>query len=99
MKTVSVSTRSKVLRELLRLAQGTDVIVQSSNGARFFLTRITSADTFYISGADDDFDAEIAATRENRRLMKFLDERGEKAKGHKGTPVAEVRRQLNVSSQ
>jgi len=94
-KTVSVSTRSKVLRELLRLAQGADVIVQSSDGARFFLTRITSADTFYIGGGDDDFDAEIAATRKNRRLMKFLDERGGKAKGHKGMPIGEVRRQLN----
>ena len=94
MKTVSVSLRSKVLRELLRLAQGTDVIVQSSDGARFFLTRITNADTFYIGEGDDDFDAEIAATRKNRRLMKFLDERGKKAKGRTGMPIAEARRQL-----
>ena len=43
------SVHSKALRELLRLAQGTDVIVQSSDGAQFFLTRITNADTFYIN--------------------------------------------------
>jgi len=45
METVSVSLRSKILRELLRLSQGTDVIVQSSDGAQFFLTRIMNADT------------------------------------------------------
>ena len=95
MKTVSVSPRSKVLRELLRLAQGTDVIVQSPDGAQFFLTHITNADTFYISNGEDDFDAEIAATRKNTRLMKFLDERGEKAKDRKGMPLAEARRRLN----
>jgi len=95
MKTVSVSQRSKVLRELLRLAQATDVIVQSSDGAQFFLTRITNADTFYISKGEDDFNAEIAATRKNTRLMKFLDKRGEKAQGRKGTPLAEARRRLN----
>jgi hypothetical protein len=95
MKTVSVSQRSKVLRELLRLAQGTDVIVQSSDGAQFFLTRITNADTFYTNKGEDDFDAEIAATRKNSRLMKFLDMRGEKAQGRKGTPLAEARRRLN----
>jgi len=89
------SVHSKALRELLRLAQGTDVIVQSSDGAQFFLTRITNADTFYINRGADDFDAEIAATRKNTRLMKFLDERGEKAKGRKGTSLAEARRRLN----
>jgi len=95
MKTISVSPRSKVLREILRLAQATDVIVQSSDGAQFFLTRITNTDTFYIGEDGDDFGAEIAATRKNRRLMKFLDERGEKAKGRKGMPITEVRQQLN----
>ena len=95
MKTVSVSQRSKVLRELLRLAQTTDVIVQSSDGSQFFLTRITNADTFYISKGEDDFDAEIAATRKNTRLMKFLDKRGEKAQGRNGTPLAEAKRRLN----
>jgi hypothetical protein len=95
METVSVSLHSKILRELLRLSQGTDVIVQSSDGAQFFLTRIMNADTFYINKGADDFDAEIVATRKNTRLMKFLDERGDKAKGRKGTSPAEARRQLN----
>ena len=95
MKTVTVSQRSKVLRELLRLAQATDVIVQSSDGAQFFLTRITNAETFFIGKGEDDFEAEIAATRKNTRLMKYLDKRGEKAQGSKGTPLAEARRRLN----
>jgi hypothetical protein len=54
-----------------------------------------NADTFYINKGADDFDAEIVATRKNTRLMKFLDERGDKAKGRKGTSPAEARRQLN----
>lgn len=94
MKTVTVTQRSKVLRELLRLAQATDVIVQSSDGAQFFLTRITNADTFYIGKGEDDFEAEIVATRKNTRLMKYLDKRGEKAQGRKGTPLAEAKRRL-----
>jgi len=95
MKTVAVSQRSRVLRELLRLAQATDVIVQSSDGAQFFLTRITNADTFFIGKGEDDFDAEIVATRKNTRLMKFLDKRGEKAQGRKGMSLTEARRRLN----
>jgi len=56
------------------------LIVQSSDGAQFFLTLITNEDTFYIGKGEDDFDAEIAATRMNARLMKYLDKREEKRK-------------------
>ncbi len=95
MKVVSVSPQAEFLNELLYLAQETDLILESADGTQFFLAHITDAQAFYI-GDDDDFDQEIIATRKNERLMKFLDERGAKAKSRKGRPLAEVRRQLGL---
>lgn len=97
MKTVTVSSRSKTLNEILKLAQKADLIVQSADGTRFFLTRVDEADIFYV-GSDDDFDAEIAAARKNKRFMKFLDERTRKSKGSKRTPIEKVREELGLNS-
>jgi hypothetical protein len=74
------------------MAQETDLILQSADGAQFFLARITDK-VFYI-GDDDDFDREVEATRKNERLMEFLDER--KSESGKGISLEEVRRQLGL---
>ncbi len=97
MKTVTISSRSKALNEILKLAQKADLIVQSADGTRFFLTRVDDAQTFYV-GSDDDFDAEIAAARKNKRFMKFLDERTKKSRNSKRTPIEKVREQLGLNS-
>lgn len=75
MKTITVSARSKTLNELLKMAQRTDLILRSADGAQYVLARVTNTQAFYV-GRSDDFDKEIAATRKNKRLMKFLGERG-----------------------
>ena len=98
MRTVTVSSRSKALNEILKLAQKADLIVQSADGTRFFLTRAGNAQTFYV-GSDDDFDAEIVAARKNKRFMEFLDERTKKSKNSKRIPIAEVRKQLGLSAK
>jgi len=98
MRTVTVSSRSKALNEILKLAQKADLIVQAADGARFFLTRVGNAQTFYI-GSDDDFDVEIAAARKNKRFMKFLDERTKKSKNSKRYPIAEVRKQHGLTAK
>lgn len=97
MKTVTVSSRSKALNEILKLAQKADLIVQSADGTRFLLTRVDDAQTFYI-GSDDDFDAEIAAARKNKKFMKFLDERTKKSRNSKRTSIEKVREQLGFNS-
>jgi len=45
-------------------------------------------------GADANFENEAKMTRQNKRLMEFLDARVAKTKGQKGIPIAEVRRRL-----
>lgn len=94
MKTVSVSARSKTLNKLLKMAHESDLIIEAADGALFLLANVTEEPTFFVEGADDDFDREVAATRRNKRLKKFLDERRARAKGRKGTPLADVKHLL-----
>jgi len=98
MKTVIVSARSKTLNELLKMARRTDLILQSVDGTQFVLARVRDSLAFYV-GNSDDFDTEIAATRKNRKLMKFLNKRVTKAKAGRGIPLAEVRRQLGLQGK
>jgi hypothetical protein len=95
MKTVTVSARSRTLNKLMKMAEHGELILQSTSGEQYLLARVTGTESFYV-GDSDDFDEEIAATRKNKRLMKFLDERCAKAKGEKGIPIEEVRRQLGL---
>jgi hypothetical protein len=95
MKTIRVSPRSKKLNELLKIAQRRDLILQSKDGAQYVLARVTNMEAFYV-GRSDDFDEEIAMTRKNKRLMKFLSERAAKAKSQKGIPLETVRKELGL---
>ena len=76
MKTIKVSPRSKKLNELLKMAQRSDLILQSADGAQYVLARVTNTRAFYV-GRSDEFDEEIVTTRKNKRFMKFLSERSQ----------------------
>jgi hypothetical protein len=79
MKTVHVSSRSRVLNGLLRQAGEENLVLRAPDGREFVLAEI------------DDFAREIELTRENKKLMVFLDRRGrEKAT----VPLADARRRL-----
>ncbi len=81
MKTVIVSSRTKTLTTLLRRAKRGGLILRSPDGHEFILAEI------------DDLDREIELTRQNKKLMKLLDERGKQTKTLK---ASEVRAQLGL---
>jgi len=64
MKTIPVSSRSKAIAALLDQARQGAVILRDSAGHEYVLAEI------------DDFDREIQLAREDKDLMRFLDERG-----------------------
>jgi len=68
MKTVNVSTKAKTVTNLLKKAKKGGLILKSPEGHEFILAEI------------DDFNREIELTRQNKELMKLLDERGKQNK-------------------
>jgi hypothetical protein len=81
MKTVKLSTRAKSINVLLKKAQKGGLILRSPEGHEFILAEI------------DDFNREIELTRQNKSLMKSLDERGKQNRTFKAT---DVKRQLGI---
>ena len=75
MKTITVSTRSKVLNGLLKMAKQTDLLVQAPDGSQYILLSVTNAEAFLI-GDTDDLGEEVEAARKNKSLMQFLDDAG-----------------------
>jgi hypothetical protein len=98
MNTVTVPARSKSLNDLLDKARRANVLLRSESGEQFILAKVSSARSFYV-GDSDDFDEEIEATRANKKLMRFLDQRGEQAKKGKLIPMAEVEKKLGLSKR
>ena len=86
MKTVTVTKRSRELRELLEIAQGQDLVAQTPGGDAFPVSLI------------DDFGYEVAQQRQNRKLMAFLRERFRESRKQKGVPLAEVKRPLGLDN-
>lgn len=82
MKTIRISKRSKRINALLKQARKENLIVRSADGCEFILAEI------------DDFSREIELTRQNRKLMKFLDLR---AKQTKTIPLEEVKVLLGLN--
>lgn len=80
MKTVRVPKQSRSINALLKEAQDEDVLVCAADGSEFLLTPV------------DDFELEVARTRQNKKLMAFLEER---ARQTETIPLHEVRRMLN----
>jgi hypothetical protein len=81
MKTITVSTRSKQLNTLLAQARKENLILRAADGTEFVLAEI------------DDFDREIELTRQNKKLMEFLENR---AKQKKTIPLAQVKEKLGL---
>lgn len=81
MKTVNISPRTKTLTALLKRAKRGGLILRSPDGHEFILAEI------------NDFDREIELARQNKKLMKLLDERGKQTKTLK---ASEVRAQLGL---
>jgi hypothetical protein len=82
MKTITISEQSAEINALLEQARHEDLLVRSADGNEYLLVAI------------EDFDEEIARTRQNARLMALLDER---AKQGQTIPLAEVKRQLGLA--
>ena len=95
MRTVTVSPRSKEVNTLLDMAQESVILLQTADGRQFVLTPVTDPQAFFI-GDSDDLASEIAISRANQALMKFLDERGRQAQPGQDTSLEEVRRQLGL---
>ena len=83
MKTIAVSPQAAEVNALLEHARDEDVLVQTADGSEFLLTAV------------DEFDQEIARTRQNAKLMALLDER---ARQTKTVPLDEVKRQLGLNT-
>jgi hypothetical protein len=82
MKTITISPQSAEINALLEQARHEDLLVQSADGSEYLLVAI------------EEFDEEIARTRQNARLMALLDER---AKQSQTIPLAEAKRQLGLT--
>jgi hypothetical protein len=63
MKTIDVGAGMPSVEELLNLADAENVILRTRDGREFVLAEL------------DDFDREIALTRQNDELMRLLQER------------------------
>ncbi len=106
MKTVIISQHADVLNHLLQQARQQQLILQAADGEQFLLARIADVQPgvvadhvevqAFVVGTSDDFDEEIAQTRQNVALMDFLDERGAQAKAGSGIPIEEVRQRLGL---
>jgi len=81
-KTVAIPSQAAEVNALLAQARDEDVLVQTADGSEFVLTAV------------DEFDQEIARTRQNAKLMALLDER---AKQTQTVPLDEVKRQLGLT--
>ena len=81
MKTIAIPSQSTDIHPLLNQAREDDLILRASDGSEFMLSAV------------DDFDHEIARTRQNQKLMAFLDER---AKQIKTVPLEAVKQQLGL---
>ena len=82
MKTVSISQDSNEVNALLAQARDDDILVQTADGTEFVVSIV------------DDFDHDIARTRQNTKLMALLEER---AKQTESVPLTEVRHLLGLS--
>ena len=81
MKTIELLANSAEMEEMLKLATEENLILKTSDGREFILAEV------------DDFDREIALTRQNVELMKFLDERSQEKKAF---ALNEIKQQFNL---
>lgn len=82
MKSVVISEDGVEIRSLLEQVSDGDMILQLVDGREFILSAV------------DEFDIEVARTRQNQKLMALLDER---AKQTETIPLAEVEQRLGIT--
>jgi hypothetical protein len=82
MKTVTVSRRARGINALLKRARKENLVIRAADGDEFILAEI------------DDFDREIELTRQNKKLMRFLEGRGKQTKT---ISLEDVEAQLGLS--
>jgi hypothetical protein len=80
-KTVTVTPDAPAVRALLEQARREDLLLRLDDGTEFFLSVV------------DDFDHEVARTRQNSKLMAFLDQRGKQPATRS---LAEVKGELGL---
>jgi hypothetical protein len=81
MKTVKVTESVTNLSEVLDLASEENVILETVDGREFIVAEL------------DDFEGEIKLIRQNKELMKFLEERSKETKTF---TLDQVKEQLNL---
>ena len=81
MKTIDLEQTPPGVADLLEQARNEDLVVRLADGSEFLLIAI------------DDFDEEVARTRNNPRLMALLEER---ARQTATIPLSEVKRRLGL---
>lgn len=79
MRTIPITAASADLSELLNQARTEDLLVQMPDGAEFVVSVV------------DEFDREVARTRQNSKLLELLDQRCQQAAT---IPLNAVREQL-----
>ncbi len=84
MRTVTVTARSKTIVALLEQARTENLILRTSDGREYILAEL------------DDFNREIELTRQNKKLMEFLDKRAEQTHT---MSLAEVEAELGAKSR
>jgi hypothetical protein len=82
-RTITISKNAAEISALLEQAREEDLIVKLADGTEFVISAI------------DDFDIEVARTRQNEKLMTLLDERAAQTRT---IPIDEVKRRLGLSS-
>jgi hypothetical protein len=81
LKTITVPARARTLNALLTQALDENVILKTQDGREFLLAEL------------DSFDREIELTRQNKELMRVLDQRGRE---NPTVSLREARAQLGI---
>jgi len=81
-KTVTIPPQASDANALLEQARDEDILVRAPDGTEFMVSVV------------DEFDEEIACTRQNAKLMALLDER---AKQTETVPLDQLKRQLGLN--
>lgn len=81
MKTITIPTQSAEINALLEQASKEDLLLKTADGNEFVLSAV------------DDFDLEIARTRQNEELMALLEKRSRQTKT---LSLEEVERRLGL---
>jgi hypothetical protein len=81
MKTVQIGATPPTLEDLLKLADGENVILKTNDGREYVLAEV------------EDFDREISLMRQNEALMQLLDERSQEKTSNS---PSEARRKLGL---